>query len=97
MKKPKVCMGCFCEWETEEAVCPHCGWNFKQDERTLEKWNVGDVSDRRYLAGKIYTEMKDHTIWRMYDNILGCVVWVAYGENLHAKELAGIAGLLKSM
>lgn len=95
MKKPKVCLGCFCEWETEGSVCPHCGWNFEHQDQTFEKWNVSDVLDSRYLVGKIYAKMDDHTVWRMYDNILGCVVWVIYGEKLHAKELAGIAGQLK--
>ena len=96
MKKPKVCLGCFCEWETEETVCPHCGWDYRQEEKSLEKWNVGDVLDRRYLVGKIYTKRADHTIWRMYDNILGCAVWAAYGETLHAEELADLAEQLKA-
>ncbi len=95
MSKPKVCLGCFCEWEEETSVCSHCGWDYEKKLSPYPKWNVGDVLDQRYLTGQTYYEAKDITVWRMYDNILGCPVWVLYGEKKTKDDLRDIAWQLQ--
>ncbi|MBO5303937.1 MAG: serine/threonine protein kinase [Lachnospiraceae bacterium] len=96
MKKPKVCLGCFTEWEGEKSKCPHCGWEYNQKEPTHLQWNVGDVLEKRYLVGKPVYVDKDMTLWRMYDNILGCPVWVLYGKKMAKENLCEIAKVLKN-
>lgn len=91
MKKPKVCLGCFLEWEVENCQCPHCGWDYEKKESSLLKWNVGEVLEKRYLVGKTCYRTAEITIWRMYDNILGCPVWVLYGKGMSKDGLWNIA------
>lgn len=71
MESPKVCRGCFCEWEEEWEECPHCGWSPGKTYETLRQWTTGAVLEQRYLIGALYLQCSELAVWRIYDNLLG--------------------------
>lgn len=79
METPRVCLGCFSEWEEENKECPHCGWNPTRESSDVFQWKTGAVFEQRYLLGELYVKKKDIAIWRMYDNLLGISCFVLRG------------------
>lgn len=75
MKTPRICRGCFREWEGEES-CPFCGWEPEKEYETVFGWTIGDVFEKRYLLGMLYCRTDKAAIWRIYDNILGISCFV---------------------
>jgi hypothetical protein len=73
MDKPKVCRGCFAEWELEYGQCPRCGWQPEEKPLVRLQWKTGDVLRKRYLVGKLFysSETDNLVVWRIYDNFLG--------------------------
>lgn len=86
MKVPKVCLGCFSEWEEENISCPYCGWNPEKTDSSAGQWRIGAVLEKRYLVGKIYCTYEDMAIWRIYDNLLGipCFALLKLGNEVDA-------------
>ena len=41
METPKVCKGCFSEWEEGWDVCPYCGFNPKRLYSEMFSWKTG--------------------------------------------------------
>ncbi|MGN1164947.1 MAG: serine/threonine-protein kinase [Lachnospiraceae bacterium] len=76
METPRVCLGCFSEWEEEKLECPHCGWNPEREYSDIFQWKTGAVFEQRYLLGELYVRTEDIAIWRMYDNLLGIACFV---------------------
>ena len=93
----KVCRGCFAEWESDYDRCPKCGW--KPDEEPKEMFGIktGDVLDKRYLVGGIYsvTSSKNAVLWRMYDNLLGTACFALVLKNDDEKRLISAAGSIQ--
>lgn len=70
MKTPKVCIGCFSEWDEEKDACPHCGWSPERVYSEMFQWKTGDVLEKRYLVGEIFCRNGDVAVWRFYDSVL---------------------------
>lgn len=70
METPKVCLGCFSEWNEEDTVCPRCGWKPGKNDEDIFGWKSGVVLEKRYLLGKLYLKIQDAAVWRIYDNVL---------------------------
>lgn len=71
METPKVCLGCFKEWEEEHTACPHCGWEPGKKNDAIFGWTTANVFEKRYLLGMLYCRIPDAAVWRIYDNLLG--------------------------
>ena len=76
MEKPKICRGCFKEWNAADTVCPCCGWEPEMEYESIFGWRTGDVFEKRYLLGMPYCRIADIAVWRIYDTVLsiGCLV-----------------------
>ena len=76
MEKPKICRGCFKEWNAADTVCPCCGWEPEMEYESVFGWRTGDVFEKRYLLGMPYCRIADIAVWRIYDTVLsiGCLV-----------------------
>lgn len=104
METPKVCRGCFREWEAGNAVCPRCGWEPGRKYEDVLGWRTGDVFEKRYLLGMPYCRISDGAVWRIYDTVLGigCLVLRVITEEeesplyLLAARLAGSAEPLQN-
>ena len=95
MAAPRICMGCFSEWDAAE-VCPYCGWNpEKQPERMEGVWTVGDVIAGRYLFGAILCTTEDMAVWRVYDNDLGIVCYFIRKLKATEEDLENLARRLE--
>lgn len=92
MEEPKICLGCFTEWEEGKKVCPHCRWN--PEEKILDAiyWHIGDVLEQRYLIGNFFCTVRDMVVWRIYDNLLGipCFVLINQGNSVDALASAAL-------
>lgn len=95
MDTPKVCLGCFCEWEEDKKSCPHCGWDPEREKRSMCQWTTGDVLDKRYLVGEVYLQAGDRVIWRIYDNLLGIAGFAMRSTQDQEEELLRTARLMK--
>lgn len=89
MKMPKVCRGCFKEWEEGEKRCPHCGWEPGGVCETIWGWTAGDVFEKRYLLGMAYCATEDAVTWRIYDNLLKISCFVLRTADESAESLRG--------
>lgn len=89
MKMPKVCRGCFKEWEEGEKRCPHCGWEPGGACETIWGWTAGDVFEKRYLLGMAYCATEDAVTWRIYDNLLKISCFVLCTADESAESLRG--------
>ena len=67
---PKVCRGCFTEWNAGDTACPHCGWEPGKKYEAVLGWTTGDIFEKRYLLGMLYHQTSDAAIWRIYDAVL---------------------------
>ena len=76
MEEPKICRGCFREWNAADTVCPCCGWETEKEYESVFGWKTGDVFEKRYLLGMPYCRTADTAVWRIYDTVLGigCLV-----------------------
>lgn len=70
MEMPKVCLGCFSQWDEEAFVCPHCGWDPGREYEEVLGWRSGIVLEKRYLLGRLFCQEQDTAVWRAYDNLL---------------------------
>ncbi len=70
MEMPKVCLGCFSQWDEEAPACPHCGWEPGGEYEEVLGWRSGIVLEKRYLLGKLFCQEQDTAGWRAYDNLL---------------------------
>lgn len=97
MAVPKICMGCFSEWEGRES-CSYCGWNPDEPVKKTEGvWTVGDVIGGRYLFGNILCTTEDMAVWRVYDNDLGIVCYFIRKLKASTEELEVLARKLQSV
>lgn len=97
MAAPKICMGCFSEWEGR-AQCPYCGWNPDEaSEKEEGVWAVGDVIGGRYLFGNLLCITEDMAVWRVYDNDLGIVCYFIRKLKASVEELEILARKLQSV
>lgn len=88
MEMPKVCLGCFREWEGG-AACPHCGWEPDNTYDAVLGWMPGSIFEKRYLLGLPYCRTEEVVVWRVYDNILGisCFAVRIKSESVEALRL----------
>lgn len=70
MSAPKVCLGCFQEWEEENSICPYCGWEPGKVYDDILGWTPGNIFEKRYLLGLPYCMVTDAVVWRVFDNLL---------------------------
>ncbi len=97
MAAPKICMGCFSEWNIEEH-CPYCGWDPRKPlERIEGVWTVGDVIAGRYLFGTILCTTEDMAVWRVYDNDLGIVCYFIRKMKATEEDLQTLARSLEAI
>jgi len=68
---PKICRGCFTEWEEGNAACPNCGWEPGEQYDRVFDWTPGEVFEKRYLLGMLFCSNPDTAVWRIYDTVLG--------------------------
>ena len=96
MEEPKICRGCFREWDKGAAVCPCCGFRPGKRYESMFGWTAGDVLGKRYLLGMPYCRTADMAVWRIYDTVLsvGCLVLRVMTEE--KKTLYRIAGRIRS-
>lgn len=76
METPKVCLGCFKEWDDGHTSCPYCGWEPEKTYDAVQGWTAGDIFEQRYLLGMLYCRTDEAAVWRIYDNILGISCFV---------------------
>lgn len=90
MGTPKVCLGCFKEWEEGKTVCPNCGWESGKEYEEILGWKTGNVFGKRYLLGMPYCRAEDAAVWRIYDNLLriSCLALRLTEENPDSLRLA---------
>ncbi len=91
---PKVCMGCFSEWD-EYEVCPHCGWQPDTTASKNDNWDIGTVLEKRYLLGKKIYSQEKIKIWHIYDNVLGIPYFALEYEEGSVASLEKIARKLQ--
>lgn len=90
METPRICRGCFREWEGERC-CPFCGWEPEKEYKAVFGWKTGDIFEKRYLLGMLYCRMKKAVIWRVYDNDLGVSCFVLRAVSGDAEDLRQMA------
>ena len=88
---PKICLGCFAEWEEGRTKCNCCGWEPEKQYPDNKLWNIGTVLEKRYLIGKIYYTKADIVVFRVYDNLLGIPCFFARKLNGNANDLYWLA------
>lgn len=98
MEKPKVCRGCFTEWENEADECPRCGWKPGRNYSEIYNWKPGDVLEKRYLVGTVLyiSDSADLVVWRIYDNLLSIPCFVLMEDRDNVEQLIAIADRLQS-
>ena len=78
MEMPKVCLGCFAQWDEEAPACPQCGWEPGGEYEETLQWKSGMVLERRYLLGKLFCKEQDTAVWRAYDNLLFPLLYIQH-------------------
>lgn len=96
MGTPKVCKGCFSEWEEGWDVCPYCGFNPKRLYSEIFSWKTGDILEKRYLVGEIFCRIQDVAVWRFYDHVMGIPCLVLRKRQNIIEELYPIARKLSA-
>ncbi len=97
MEMPKVCLGCFAQWDEEAPACPQCGWEPGGEYEETLQWKSGMVLERRYLLGKLFCKEQDTAVWRAYDNLLGIPCFLLRRQEDSAEALAALAWQLKAV
>ena len=92
---PKVCLGCFIEWNEGNTVCPYCGWEPRKKYGAVLGWTIGDIFEKRYLLGMLYCQTSDTAIWRIYDTVLGIAYFALRVMSEDEKSLYLIAEKMK--
>lgn len=93
---PKVCIGCFSEWEDGREACPHCGWTPKRVYSEMFQWKTGDVLEKRYMVGTVLCRAGDIAVWRFYDSVLGIACFALRKLQNNIEELYSIAQNISS-
>lgn len=94
MEAPRVCQGCFREWEGAHDACPCCGWRPKEVYGESFGWKTGDVLEQRYLLGMLYEKTEEAGVWRIYDHVMGISHFVL---RTAFKDMTGLRNLGEKM
>lgn len=83
MEEPKVCLGCFAEWQEGKKECPYCEWSPNRVYSDMFGWKTGDVFEQRYLIGTVCLRFQDIAVWRAFDNLLriSCLILRKRGDS----------------
>lgn len=92
---PKVCRGCFTEWNKENRVCPCCGWEPGKKYKAVLGWTTGAVFEKRYMLGMLYCQTGNAVIWRIYDTALRIPYLVLRIKSENKKDLYLLAKMMK--